>query len=202
MVFQRPEIQLFCSTVWEDVAVAPRLQGVAGQELARRVEWALDAVGLDPETFGGRGPYSLSVGEQRRVALAGILSLAPEVLVLDEPGSGLDPAARHRLMALLVDWARGTVAPGATGEARTLVFTSHDLDEVSVTADRVVVLHEGRLETEGPADAVLGDEELLSRVGLRPTLASRVALRMGAGGGVLPASNASLALWLESRIPA
>jgi len=196
MALQRPEVQLFCATVWEDVAVAPRLRGLTGERLRERVEWALDVVGLAPHDFGARGPHSLSLGEQRRAALAGVLSLDPAVLVLDEPGSGLDPAARRRLMEYLVTWAGGGVAPGEPRNTRTLVFTSHDLDEVAVHADRVVVLHQGRVEAYAAADEVLGDVALLERVGLRATLASRVAGRLGAAGPLRPSTPAALAEWL------
>lgn len=230
MALQRPEVQLFCATVWDDVAVAPRLHGLAGEALRRRVEWAMEVVGLDPEAFGARGPYTLSVGEQRRVALAGVLSLDPAVLVLDEPGSGLDPAARRRLMERLVEWARGGVASAALSQGkgaaaarpqgagvpaprpqdggvlspeglRTLVFTSHDLDEVAARADRVVVLHRGRVEAHGAVEQVLGDVALLRRVGLRPTLTARVAERFGFTGPGLPATPAALAQWLEETVP-
>jgi len=198
MALQRPEVQLYCGTVWDDVAVAPRLRGLSGEALRARVEWALDVVGLAPDEFGPRGPYSLSVGEQRRAALAGVLSLDPAILVLDEPGSGLDPTARRRLMEYLVTWARGGVAPAAPLGVRTLVFTSHDLDEVADYADRVVVLHQGRVEAHAPAEEVLGDVALLERVGLRATLAARVAGRLGSTGPRRPATPARLAEWLAA----
>ncbi len=189
MVLQRPEVQLFSATVWEDVAVAPRLRGLTGEALRERVEWALDVVGLPPHDFGARGPYSLSLGEQRRAALAGVLSLDPATLVLDEPGSGLDPAARRRLMEYLVTWARGGALPAAPQGVRTLVFTSHDLDEVAAHADHVVVLHQGRVEAHAATEKVLSDVALLERAGLRATLASRVATRLGSAGPRRPATR-------------
>lgn len=196
MALQRPEVQLFSATVWDDVAVAPRLRGLTGEALRERVEWALDVVGLPPHDFGARGPYSLSLGEQRRAALAGVLALHPAILVLDEPGSGLDPAARRRLMEYLVIWARGGVAPAAPRGARTLLFTSHDLDEVAAHADYVVVLHRGRVEAHAAAEEVLSDVALLERADLRATLASRVATRLGSVGPRRPATPAALAEWL------
>jgi energy-coupling factor transport system ATP-binding protein len=172
MVFQRPETQLFKSTVWEDVAVAPRLHGLADAALERRVDAALSAVELDPGEFGGRPPYALSLGEQRRVALAGVMSLDPRLLVLDEPGAGLDPVGRERLMSRLGTWARSS-------EDRTLVFSSHDIDEVAAHADRVIVLDGGMVLSQGPADLILGDASLMEAAGLRPPLVSRVAVRLG-----------------------
>lgn len=196
MALQRPEVQLFSATVSDDVAVAPRLRGLTGEGLRERVEWALDVVGLSLHDFGARGPHSLSLGEQRRAALAGVLSLDPAILVLDEPGSGLDPTARRRLMEYLVTWARGEIARAASRGTRTLVFTSHDLDEVAAHADYVVVLQKGRVEAHASAEEVLGDVALLERAGLRATLASRVAGRLGSVGPRRPATPAALAAWL------
>ncbi|MHB1344222.1 MAG: ABC transporter ATP-binding protein [Thermoleophilia bacterium] len=191
MVFQRPETQLFKSTVWDDVAVAPRLQGLDGSALEARVEAALLAVGLDPGAFGERMPHGLSVGEQRRVALAGVLSLDPRLLVLDEPGAALDPPAREALMGRLGEWAHT--------RGRTLVFSSHDMDEVATRADRVIVLHKGRAAAEGATRDVLAHRDLLESVGLRPPLAARVAERLGAEPREGIVDGDTLCAWLEGR---
>ncbi|MHB8870322.1 MAG: ABC transporter ATP-binding protein [Thermoleophilia bacterium] len=191
MVFQRPETQLFKSTVWDDVAVAPRLQGLDGSALEARVEAALLAVGLDPGAFGERMPHGLSVGEQRRVALAGVLSLDPRLLVLDEPGAALDPPAREALMGRLGEWAHT--------RGRTLVFSSHDMDEVATRADRVIVLHRGRVAAEGATRDVLAHRDLLESVGLRPPLAARVAERLGAEPREGIVDGGTLCAWLEGR---
>ncbi len=229
MVFQRPEAQLFKSTVWEDVAVAPRLRGVEGRALEARVQWAMGAVGLDVQEFGPRAPHGLSMGERRRVALAGIMSLDPGLLVLDEPGAGLDPPARRHLMELLGVWAAGGAAGGraagrraesghAEGETpeddgaararadgafgtRTLVLSSHDMDEVAEVADRVVLLRQGRIEATGPTARVLSDVDLLERAGLRPPLAARVARRLGARPADAVVEGSGLIEWLVGRIP-
>jgi len=229
MVFQRPEAQLFKGTVWEDVAVAPRLRGVEGRALEARVQWAMSAVGLDVQEFGPRAPHGLSMGERRRVALAGIMSLDPGLLVLDEPGAGLDPPARRHLMELLGVWAAGgaasrrAAARGAKGAraegempedggasraradgafgARTLVLSSHDMDEVAEIADRVVLLRQGRIEATGPSAHVLSDVDLLERAGLRPPLAARVARRLGARPADAVVEGSGLIEWLERRAP-
>ncbi|GAB4243098.1 MAG: energy-coupling factor transporter ATPase [Thermoleophilia bacterium] len=177
MVFQRPEIQLFAATVNEDVAAGPSFHGLQGDELRVRVEGALRRVGLNPAAYGKRRPHQLSVGEQRRVALAGILSLEPRLLVLDEPGAGLDPAGREGIMRDVVAWAREEGAEGIP--ARTLLFTSHDLDEVAELADQVILLARGRCVTSGPAAIVLAEEGLLAENGLELPLAARIACRLG-----------------------
>lgn len=207
MVFQRPETQLFKSTVWEDVAVAPRLRGLSGTELDKRVEMALRTVGLDPSEFGPRSPHGLSLGEQRRVALAGVISLDPRLLVLDEPAAGLDPLARERLMNRLVEWVGRTRTPeaerGSTDEAggtRSLLFSSHDIDEVARRADRVIVLDGGGVVAEGPAVEVLCDVELLTAARLLPPLATRVAARLGVPPGRSVIDAAGFASWFRSTI--
>ena len=205
MVFQRPETQLFKSTVWEDVAVAPRLRGLSGTDLEKRVETALRTVGLDPGEFGPRSPHGLSLGEQRRVALAGVISLDPRLLVLDEPAAGLDPLARERLMNRLVEWVGRTRTPeaerGSTDEAggtRTLLFSSHDIDEVARRADRVIVLDGGSVVAEGPAAEVLCDVELLTAARLLPPLATRVAARLGVPPGRSVIDAAGFLSWFRS----
>jgi len=208
MVFQRPETQLFKSTVWEDVAVAPRLRGLSGAGLERRVEEALCTVGLDPGQFGGRSPHGLSLGEQRRVALAGVISLDPRLLVLDEPGAGLDPLAREQLMTRLVEWVAGAHAAearrgdaGDTHGARSLAFSSHDLDEVARRADRVIVLDRGSVAAEGPAAEVLSDVSLLEAARLHPPLATRVAARLGAPSGSRVIDSAGFVSWFRAAAP-
>ena len=203
MVFQRPEVQLYCATVADDVAVAPTLCGLTPARVRERVLWALETVGLDYDVFAARAPQQLSVGEQRRVAIAGILSMQPRLLVLDEPGSGLDPQGRRQLLHRLVAWAR---EPG-----RTLVFTSHDVDEVAETADRVVVVGGGGVLATGSVDQVLSSAALLAEVGLAPPLTARVAAALAGSdaaggdaglakaGGEWPLTAAGLAAWLQRR---
>ena len=203
MVFQRPEVQLFCATVAEDVGVAPTLRGLSPAQVDERVRWSLETVGLDYEVFAARAPHQLSVGEQRRVAIAGILSMQPRLFVLDEPGSGLDPQGRSLLLRRLVAWAR---EPG-----HTLVFTSHDVDEVAELADVVVVVGRGGILAAGSADQVLSRTELLAGVGLSPPLTVRLAEALDrtdarAGGAATvgegdsrPLTAAALAAWLGGR---
>ncbi|MCS7283261.1 MAG: energy-coupling factor transporter ATPase [Anaerolineae bacterium] len=160
LAFQYPEQQIFETTVFREVAFGPRNLGLNGEEVTRRVRWALETVGLDPEAFGARTPFALSGGEMRRVALASVLALLPRVLILDEPTAGLDPRGREDLLARLDAWQRETGA--------TLVVVSHHLDEVARLVERVVVLQEGRVVADGPARALLGDGNLWRSLGLAP----------------------------------
>ncbi|WP_047863927.1 ATP-binding cassette domain-containing protein [Rubrobacter aplysinae] len=162
LVFQFPEQALFAPTVEEDVGFAPRQIGLETEETGRRVREALAA--LSVEHLSSRAPHALSGGERRRVAIAGVLAMRPEVLVLDEPTAGLDPAARRDLLQVLRNiWAGGG----------SVVLVSHDLDEVAEVADRVCALEDGSIRALGtPA------EVFYSEPGLRPETV-RVASRVG-----------------------
>jgi energy-coupling factor transport system ATP-binding protein len=147
LVFQFPEWALFAPTVEEDVAFAPRRLGLDEEEVRERVRGSLRALGAGD--LAGRSPFALSGGEKRRVAIAGVLAMGPEILILDEPMAGLDPATREELLALIL----GLRAAGVS-----VVLVSHDLDEVAEVADRVCALHEGRVHAVGtPAEVFYGD---------------------------------------------
>jgi|YelNatPaOPRAMG01_1025707.scaffolds.fasta_scaffold00016_91 energy-coupling factor transport system ATP-binding protein len=158
LVFQFPETQLFEETVWEDVAFGPRNLGLPPEEVAKRVRQALERVGLDPERFGARNPHQLSEGERRRVALAGVVAMEPEVLVLDEPTAGLDPQGVRLLEQFLRKFHSG---------GGTVVLISHHLDFVARSCSRIVALHRGQVVFDGPRDAFFADETLLREMGLR-----------------------------------
>lgn len=138
LVFQFPEAALFAPTVREDVAFAPRRLGLGDEEVERRVSGALGALGADH--LAGRSPFALSGGEQRRVAIAGVLAMGPEVLILDEPTAGLDPATREGFLDVVRSLREGAVS---------VVMVSHDLDEVAEVADRVCVLENGEVRSVG-----------------------------------------------------
>lgn len=140
LVFQFPEDALFAPTVHEDVAFAPRRMGLDEREVEERVRDALHRLGIP--RLAERPPFHLSGGEKRRVAIAGVLAMRPEVLVLDEATAGLDPATRGELL----DVVRGI----RDERGGTVVFVSHDLDEVAEVADRVCVLERGEVRACGP----------------------------------------------------
>lgn len=150
LAFQFPEQGLFAPTVEEDVAFAPRQLRLGEIEVWKRVDEALNL--LNVEGLRRRSPHSLSGGEQRRVALAGILAMRPEILVLDEPTAGLDPAARGSLL----DVIRNLRDKGVS-----VVLVSHDLDEASEVADRVCLMENGRIRAIGaPAEVFYSDPEV------------------------------------------
>jgi energy-coupling factor transport system ATP-binding protein len=149
LVFQFPEAALFAPTVEEDVAFAPRRLGLDEEEVRQRVRESLGLLGVGD--LAGRSPFALSGGEKRRVAIAGVLAMGPEVLVLDEPTAGLDPATRGELLALIRHLRDAGVS---------VVLVSHDLDEVAEVADRVCALHDGRVRAIGtPARVFYGDPD-------------------------------------------
>jgi cobalt/nickel transport system ATP-binding protein len=152
IVFQNSDDQLFNATVFDDVAFGPLNLGLPAGEVRRRVAEALTAVGLCG--VEGRVPWHLSGGEKRRVALAGVLAMRPEVLLLDEPSMYLDPRGRRELAALL------------NGLGGTKVIASHDLELVVGTCSRVLLIDRGRIIADGPTRAILADAEQMEAHGL------------------------------------
>jgi energy-coupling factor transport system ATP-binding protein len=158
ILFQRPEEQLFETYVGDDVAFGPRQFGMGREAVRERVRWAMETMGLPFLTYKDRFTQSLSGGERRKAALAGVLALRPRLLLLDEPTSGLDPQSRHDLLATLRRLNRE--------EGVTLVIATHNMDDVSALARRVYVLEEGRVALQGPARRVFSQAEQLRALGL------------------------------------
>jgi cobalt/nickel transport system ATP-binding protein len=157
MVFQDPEDQLFMPTVYDDVAFGPLNLGLSPEEIDTRVREALERV--EATELCDKPPYHLSSGEKKRVAIATVLSMLPEILVLDEPTNGLDPYARRQLIALL------------TAFHHTRIITSHDLDMVLELCQRTIVLHEGRVMADGPTMDIFRNDKLLKTCRLEKPLA-------------------------------
>ena len=157
LALQRPEDQIFEQTILREVAFGPRNLGLAETEVDERVRWALEMVGLDP-ALAGRNPLTLSGGEMRRLALAGILAMRPEVLILDEPTAGLDPQGRRDLLSRIRAWQQAT--------GLTLVMVSHNMDELARSVERVVLLDGGRVVADGPGRRLLSNAPLLRSIGL------------------------------------
>ena len=173
VVFQYPERQLFAETVAQDVAFGPRNLGLPQDEVVRRVATSLARVGLDLAAIGDKSPFELSGGQQRRVAFAGVLAMEPEVLVLDEPMAGLDPAARRDFLELIDRLHR---------EGLTVVMVSHSMDDLANCCDRIVVMNEGAVFADGtPAQVFVHANELKS-IGLGVPAAQRMALSLVQAG--------------------
>ena len=173
VVFQYPERQLFAETVAQDVAFGPRNLGLPEDEVARRVASSLARVGLDLAAIGDKNPFELSGGQQRRVAFAGVLAMEPEVLVLDEPMAGLDPAARGDFLGLIDRLHR---------EGLTVVMVSHSMDDLANCCDRIVVMNEGAVFAEGTPAQVFARANELKSIGLGVPAAQRMALALAQAG--------------------
>ena len=173
VVFQYPERQLFAETVAQDVAFGPHNLGLSQAEVARRVESSLARVGLDLAAVGEKSPFELSGGQQRRVAFAGVLAMEPEVLVLDEPMAGLDPAARRDFLELIDRLHR---------EGLTVVMVSHSMDDLANCCDRIVVMNEGAVFAEGTPAQVFAHADELKSIGLGVPAAQRMALALVEAG--------------------
>lgn len=173
VVFQYPERQLFAETVAQDVAFGPHNLGLSQAEVARRVETSLARVGLDLATVGDKSPFELSGGQQRRVAFAGVLAMEPEVLVLDEPMAGLDPAARRDFLELIDRLHR---------DGLTVVMVSHSMDDLANCCDRIVVMNEGAVFAEGTPAQVFAHADELKSIGLGVPAAQRMALALTEAG--------------------
>ncbi|MCL4178928.1 MAG: energy-coupling factor ABC transporter ATP-binding protein [Verrucomicrobia bacterium] len=174
-VFQNPDDQIINATVADDVAFGPLNLGLPEDEVRRRVDQSLHRVGL-PTECRDRVPFHLSSGEKRRVAIAGVLAMEPEVVLMDEPTSDLDPRGRRELRQIL------------DALPITRIISSHNLEFVLDTCDRALLLDEGQLRADGPVRQVLADEELMLRHGLevpdRIPAAERRAAAMARAAGL------------------
>ena len=157
LVFQYPEYQLFEETVLEDVVFGPMNQGKSKEEAEKLAKEALRSLGIGEESYG-KSPFELSGGQKRKVAIAGVLAMQPELLVLDEPTAGLDPAGRDELFR--------EIAGLREKYAMTILLVSHSMDDVARYAEEVIVLHQGERKMEGSVEEVFGQRKLLEEMGL------------------------------------
>lgn len=185
MLFQFPEAQLFAPTLFADVMFGPQRAGLPPAAAAARAADALALVGLPPHDYAMRSPFSLSGGQQRRAALAGVLALDPQVLALDEPTVGLDAAGRAELLH--------AIAAARQARGVTVVLVSHDMAEVAALADWVAVLQGGRLVAQGTPATIFADPAALRGWGLAaPPLFELLGL-LRAQGLALPAGISTVA---------
>ncbi|WP_322155420.1 energy-coupling factor ABC transporter ATP-binding protein [Paratractidigestivibacter sp.] len=179
VVQQMPEQQLFAPTVLDEVMFGPRNQGLGEDEARERATWALELFGFDTsdEAFLARSPLRCSGGEKRRIALADMVAMRPDYLLLDEPTAGLDPSQARGLVGVV-----RRLAAGGMGVA----VVSHDMDMLAECADDLVIIANGVVAALGEAGAVLGDVELLRACGLEPSYVCELAARLRARGVDLP----------------
>ena len=158
LVFQYPEYQLFEETVAKDVAFGPKNLGLSEEEIENRVKEAIDLVGLDYETIKDCSPFELSGGQKRRVAIAGVIAMRPEVLILDEPTAGLDPKAHKDILSMVEE------VHNKTGNITILV--SHNMADIARLSDKVLVIDSGKMVAMGTPEEVFSRREELEAVGL------------------------------------
>lgn len=174
MVFQYPEYQLFEDTVAKDIAFGPKNMKLSKEEIDRRVRNAMEVVGLPYEIFAERSPFELSGGEKRRAAIAGVIAMEPQILVLDEPVAGLDPAGRREILELIAKLKK-EVSP-------TIIMVSHYMDDIAAMATRIVALKDGKIVADGAPERVFGDREKSREAGLDLPSAAKIADRLRARG--------------------
>lgn len=158
LVFQYPEYQLFEETIEKDIAFGPNNLGLSNDEVKRRVMDAMDIVGLDYETYKDRSPFELSGGQKRRVAIAGVLAMKPEVLILDEPTAGLDPRGRDEIL--------GQIKHLHDRDKLTVIIVSHSMEDMAKIAERLIVMNRGQIVLDGTPKEVFKHIEELENIGL------------------------------------
>ncbi len=168
MVFQYPEHQLFEETVYKDIAFGPRNMGLSEEQIDRRVRQAAAHVGLE-ESLLDKSPFDLSGGEKRRAAIAGVMAMEPEILILDEPTAGLDPRGRERVLAMITDYR-------ASHPDTTVLLVTHSMEDVARVADRVLVMHAGQVAMCDTVPAVFSRADELEEMGLSVPAVTRVML--------------------------
>ena len=169
LVMQYPEYQLFDDTVRADIGFGPRNQGLSAAEISERVRDGARFAGVGEELLD-KSPFELSGGQMRRVAIAGIIAMRPDVLVLDEPAAGLDPRGRVEILGRIKEYVRESGA--------TVILVSHSMEDMSLYCDNVVVMNHGRVITSGTVSEVFSKPDLLVECGLEPPSVSRIASRL------------------------
>ena len=169
LVMQYPEYQLFDDTVRSDIGFAPRNQGLSEEEVEERVLEAAAFVGIDEEMLD-KSPFELSGGQKRRVAIAGIIAMRPEVLVLDEPAAGLDPRGRREILGGLTEYVKRNDA--------TVILVSHSMEDMASYCDNVVVMNHGEVYRSGTVDEIFSDADALEAIGLDVPGVAKIASAM------------------------
>ena len=173
LVFQYPEYQLFETTLFEDIAFGPKNMGLPEAEIRERAYEAAGFVGLDASLLE-KSPFELSGGQKRRAAIAGVIAMRPEVLILDEPTAGLDPRGRDEIIGNIMNYKNAHNA--------TIIMVTHNMEEIARTVDRIVLFEKGQVAMEGTPAQVFSESERLAALGLTAPKATLVAARLRALG--------------------
>ena len=179
LVMQYPEYQLFEETIKADIAFGPRNMGLAEEEIAERVSEAAAFVGLDEQTLE-KSPFDLSGGQKRRAAIAGVMAMRPEVLVLDEPAAGLDPRGRDTILKGVREYGRKT--------GSTVIIVSHSMEDMATYCDDIIVMARGKVFLSGSRDEVFAHASALTEVGLDVPQVTRLAMLLRERGVPIPDS--------------
>lgn len=171
IVFQDPNDQLFAPTVKEDIAFGPMNLGLSYDEVEKRVEDALKMVGM--ENYEDKTPHHLSGGQQKRIAIAGIIAMKPEIMILDEPTAGLDPDGVEKVLNIMNQLNK---------EGMTLIISSHDIDMISKYADKIFVLYNGEIIESGNKNKIFSDMELLKKAHLRTPITTEILYNLKESG--------------------
>ena len=179
LCFQYPEYQLFEETVYKDIAFGPKNMKLSEAEIKERVMRAAAFTGVKAEHLG-KSPFDLSGGEKRRVAIAGVMSMEPEVLIFDEPAAGLDPRGRNALINLIKDYRKQT--------GSTVIIVSHSMEDIAEMADRVIVMNNSSVAMQGSVDEVYSRGEELRAMGLNVPEITEIFAKLRAKGLDVPAN--------------
>ena len=171
VVFQYPEYQLFEETVEKDIAFGPSNLGLQAEEISNRVKHSMESVGLDYEEYKDKSPFELSGGQKRRVAIAGVIAMKPEVLILDEPTAGLDPGGRDEIFDLIKKLHREN--------NMTIILSSHSMDDMAKLAQTIIVMNHGQIEFVGtPKEVFKSNTDRLKEIGLDIPQVLELALKL------------------------
>lgn len=173
LCFQYPEYQLFESTVYKDISFGPKNMGLSEDEIDNRVKKAADFVGLKPNMLN-KSPFDLSGGEKRRVAIAGVMAMEPEILILDEPSAGLDPRGREMIAEMISSYRKTT--------GSTVIIVSHSMEDVAKSADKVLVMNKSEVEMFGTVNEVFSKVERLADIGLNVPQLTQIFLNLKHNG--------------------
>ena len=177
LVFQYPEYQLFEDTVYKDIAFGPKNMGLSDEEIAKRINEICELVGVKAE-YLEKSPFDLSGGEKRRVAIAGVMAMQPEIIIFDEPVAGLDPQGRAAVIKIIEDYSKKYNA--------TVLIISHNMEDMALIADKLIVMNRGELALFDTTENVFKQHEFLASIGLNVPMVTQVMLSLKQKGMALP----------------